>query len=78
MLSEISQSEEDKYNISLTLWNLWNKINKQNWNKFINTDILMVTRWDGGWGVGKVLRSTNCQLQKQSQGCKVQHREYSQ
>ena len=33
----------------------------------------------GGVGEkGKGLRYTNCQLQKQSQGCKVQHKEYSQ
>ena len=37
------------------MWSLKNKINKT--NKFIDTEnILMVDRWEGGWGMGKEVK----------------------
>ena len=50
MLSEISQSEKDKYHIILLMWNL---MNKQNRNKIIDTeDRLTAVRGEGDWRSG--------------------------
>ena len=40
----------------------------------------MVARWEGGWGLGEKgegIKKYKPLVKKQSQGCKVRHREYN-
>ena len=57
-------------------------MNKQNRNRPIGTENrLMVATWEGGWGSdekGEGIEEYRLVVTKQSWGCKVQHREYSQ
>lgn len=83
MLSEIDQTEKRQRPHDFTnTWNLKNKENKHTKQKFIDTeDKVLAARCGGGAGwvkKGKGSRGTNSQLQKQSQGCRVEHREGSQ
>ena len=39
MLSEISQSEKDKYHMISLVWNLLNKLNKQNRDRLIESSL---------------------------------------
>ena len=85
MLSEISQTEKDKYHmISLFLWNLKKKTNKathQNRHRPIDTENkLVVARGKRGGrtdNIGKGVQTPNCKINK-SQGYNAQHRYYSQ
>ena len=49
LLSEISQTEKDKYCISLICESF-----KEKQNKLIDTENRLVVAKDGGWGMGKM------------------------
>ena len=57
-------------------------MNKDNKNRLTDTEnILKVARWEGGWGMGEkgeVIKKCKLVVIEQSQGCKVQYKEYSQ
>ena len=54
MLSEISQTEKDNYHmISLTCGAFKTKQTKQNSNRLIDTDTLVVARREGRWRLGE-------------------------
>ena len=73
MLNEISQRKTNT--IWFCLYVESEKQNKQNRNKLIDTEnILIKAAGERGKGIKKC-RSV---VAEQSQGCKVQHREYSQ
>ena len=83
MLSEISQTEEDKYcTLSLICGNLKNKTNKcilQNRNRLRSRELVVTSgEWEGGRGQieagDKGVQTTGYKIYK-LQGCIVQHRE---